>query len=217
MATGQAIQKQTDAALTFARQPKEYVTELSQLLITLQDAYRSKLSEPEQQLWISTLSQGEEQFSMQEIHAAVTEMIKNPPLYEVPGPDGPVTQKWRGMPKLPDLIETMLSLRARRAREAYRQQDERRQQEQRELAKRREEHPEEFFGLADFLNAAKEIIPEVEITIGRDGVQAPAICGMELLPPEPVSPVLMNDDLAQRRIREMKLALAKKFQATEAT
>lgn len=199
----QALQKQTSVALTFAKQPVEFVTELSQLLVTLQDAYRSKLSEAEQQLWMGTLSEGEEKFSMQEINAAVTEMIKNPPLYEVPGPDGPLTQKWRGMPKLPDLIETMLSLRSKRVHAAWLQRDEERKEEQRRLEKRREEHPEEFFGWDDVIRTFTEIKPEADLTSDRNGALVPGKT-MEPVSIEPVSPVLLNDDLARRRIDQMK-------------
>lgn len=132
----------------------------------------------------------------------MTEMIKNPPLYEVAGPDGPVTQKWRGMPKLPDLIETMLSLRTKKSHEAYRQREDKQRVEQRELEQRRDAHPEEFFGWADVLEAIKEKLPEIEISTGRDGIQAPVIC--EILGPEPVSLVLMSAEAASRRVQQMK-------------
>lgn len=194
----QSLQKPTSAALTFANQPDEFLTQLEAFLRTIQDAYRSKLSEPEQQLWIRGLCQGQEKFSMQEIVAALDEMVRNPPLYEVPGPDGPITQKWRGMPKLPDLIETMLGMRSKRAREAYRQREDEQRKEQQRLEQRRAEHPEEFFGLADVLKLAQETIP---ISTGHDGAQAPVIC---VLPPEPVSPVLSSDEAANRRLDQMK-------------
>lgn len=138
---------------------------------------------------------------MQEIVTALDEMIRNPPLHEVPGPDGPVSQKWYGMPKLPDLIETMLSLRTKRAREDKQLQDEQQQEERRKLEKRRAEHPEEFFGLADVLKMAEKILPEIAVSTDKDGIQAPAIC---ILPPEPVSAVLMSDEAALRRVQQMK-------------
>jgi hypothetical protein len=231
MAT-EALQKQTNAALTFELQPDEFLQQLEAFLVTIQDAYRSKLSDAEQQLWIRGLCQGQEKFSMQEMVAALDEMVRNPPLYEVPGPDGPITQKWRGMPKLPDLMETMLSLRSKSAREAYRRREEEQRQEQQRLEQRRTEHPEEFFGWNDLVKTFKEKLPELKTARGWDGVEAPAICCMPevLVSPvgggsdevEPISPVLLNDDLAQRRIDQMKrdffehqAKLAEKFQPRE--
>lgn len=200
------LQKQTSEALTFVNQPGEFLTQLERLLVTLQDAYRSKLSDAEQQLWILTLTEGEEKFSMEEVHRAVTEMIKNPPLFEVPGPDGPITQKWRGMPKLPDLIETMLDLRSKRAREERTERQEREQEEWRELEKRRMEHPEEFFGMGDLAKLIQPgfaAMPHVSVasTGGVDKYGGPEV--------EPVSPILANDDLARQRVQQMKADLAR--------
>lgn len=193
----QSLQKPTEKALTFANQPDEFLTQFEAFLLVMQDAYRSKLSEPEQQLWIRGLCQGQEKFSMQEIVAALDEMVRNPPLYEVPGPDGPVTQKWRGMPKLPDLIETMLALRSKAAREAYRKREEEQREEQRQLEQRRADHPEEFFGWGDVLKALEEIKPEADITLDRNGVMVP---GKTM---EPVSNILMSDEEALRRTQQM--------------
>lgn len=197
----EALQKPTSAALTFESQPEAFLTKLEAFLLTIQDAYRSKLSEAEQQLWIRGLCQGQEKFSMQEMLAALDEMARNPPLYEVPGPDGPVTQKWRGMPKLPDLIETMLALRSRRAREAYRQREEQQREEQQRLEQRRAEHPEEFFGWGDVVKAFEEIKPEADLTIDRNGAMVP---GKTM---EPASKVLMSDEEANRRREQMKADL----------
>jgi hypothetical protein len=167
------LQKQTSEALTFGNLPKEFVTNLSELLTTLQDAYRSRLADSEHQLWITTLSYAEEKFSMQEVHAAITNMIKNPPLYEVDGPDGPITQKWRGMPKITDVIETMLALRAARSREAVKAREERQRLEQMELAKRRQEHPEEFMG-PELLKSIKESLPvATENATDKNGLTMP--------------------------------------------
>jgi GTP1/Obg family GTP-binding protein len=129
-------------------------------------------------------------------------------LYEVPGPDGPITQKWRGMPKLPDLIETMLTLRSKRARETYRQQEEKRHEEQKQLEQRRAEHPEEFLG--DFWERLKQenpellqaaqtrVMPDVKmITTGK-------IDKSGLIEMEEFSHVLSNDEAANRRIEQMK-------------
>lgn len=220
----QAIQKQTSAALIFARQPQQFLTQLEELLVTLQDAYRSKLSAAEQQLWVTTLTMGEEGFSMQEVHAAVTEMIKNPPLFEVPGPNGPVTQKWRGMPKLPDLIETMLDLRSRRVGEARREAEQKRQEEWREMEQRRQEHPEEFFGWADVVKFLKEQgLPRTKNSQRHAQIEAgygaipTAMCMPEvhmqptgetdrygLAEMVEVSPILSNDQVAEQRRQELK-------------
>jgi hypothetical protein len=153
----------------------------------------------------------EEKFSMDEINSAITHMIKNPPLFEVDGHDGPVTQKWRGMPKLTDLIETMLELRKAKGREAVKQQEEKRQRDWLEMTKRRDEHPEEFNG-PELLKSIKESYPEVTFTTGRDGVSAPAICMMPPEREEPSSQVLMNDDLANRRIEQLRKQFAEYVQ-----
>lgn len=143
---------------------------------------------------------------MQEIHAAMTHMIKNPPLFQVDGPDGPVTQKWRGMPKLPDLIETMLDLREQRSRAALKAQEDAREQEFKKLQKERDEHPERFMTFAEVIAKVKQERPELLAGSAPDknGVEVPL--AMPAL--EKISPVLISDEAASRRIRQMKADFA---------
>jgi hypothetical protein len=198
---GTDLQKQTERALIFAHQPDEFLTQLEAFLVTIQDAYRSKLSETEQQLWVRALCQSEEKFSIQEILSALDEIVKNPPLYEVDGPEGPVTQKWRGLPKLPDLVDAMLSLRRKLIQEARRLKAEADAKQYRQLEKDRAEHPENFLGWGEFVTKAKQEHPEFfqGSVPDRDGAKTPL--AME---PERISPVLVNDELAARRVQQLK-------------
>lgn len=87
-------------------------------------------------------------------------MIKNPPLYEVPGPDGLITQKWRGMPKLPDLIETMLDLRKERSRKARIEQEGVEGEKWKAMERDREEHPEKYLSIAQAWKQLKRDVPQ---------------------------------------------------------
>jgi hypothetical protein len=62
--------------------------------------------------------------------------------------------EYRGRPTLIDVLRTMDILQEERAAEFRKEQAEQSRQEWRRLEKRRQEHPEEFFGLADVLQAA---------------------------------------------------------------
>jgi hypothetical protein len=167
----QELQRQTEKPLTFGRQPEEFLTQLGCFMETMQDAYRQKLSEAEQVLWRETLMHGEDRFSIQELHAALAQVVRNPPLMTVDGPDGPVSQAWRGMPKLPDLVDVMLRLREERADAAEAERKRQRDEEFERLKKRRAEHPEEFFGFADVLKTAQE--RGIAMTRDRDGIKVP--------------------------------------------
>lgn len=143
-------------------------------------------------------------------------MVRNPPLYEVDGPDGPVTQKWRGMPKLPDLIETMLSSREKLSNEARRRQEQFEAEEMRRLEQRRAEHPEEFIGWADVVKKLRDDRPDLfqKESPDRDGVKT-----TNAMPVEPVSTILMSDEAANRRrakmIEDLKKHEAEKYQPRE--
>lgn len=132
---------------------------------TLQKVYRTKLPPDELGMWRESLKD----FSVQEFDAAVSEMVKHPPRYELE--DGTI-QVWRGMPKLPDVIQVMLALREKRAAEYRRAQAERDAAHMRELGKLREAHPEKFFGWADFLKEWRDklsnAMPSSEIDLERN-------------------------------------------------
>lgn len=139
--------------------------------------------------------------------AALDEIVKNPPLYEVPGPDGPITQKWRGMPKVTDLIETMLSLRDERKRKVVRQRQEKERQEWKQMEERRRKHPEEFFGNANLAKDVERLLgargmPKVDVAM-TDRVDRYGLPEVEA-----VSPILSNEELARRRLERMKQQFA---------
>jgi len=115
---------------------------------TLQKVYRTKLPAEELTMWRETLKD----YSVQEFERAMSELVSHPPKYELE--DGSI-QVWRGMPKLPDVVQVMLDQREKVAAEYRRRESERMRLEFAELEKRRAEHPEEFSGLADVLKAAK--------------------------------------------------------------
>lgn len=139
--------------------------------------------------------------------AALDEMVKNPPLYEIPGPDGPITQKWRGMPKVTDMIETMISLRDEQKRDAVRQRQEKERQEWKQMEERRRKHPEEFFGNANLAEDVERLLgvrgmPKVKVAM-TDRVDRYGLPEVEV-----VSPILSNDELAKRKLEQMKQQFA---------
>lgn len=67
--------------------------------------------------------------------------------------DGSVTE-YRGRPSLVDVLRTMDILAEERALETRKQRERAEREEMRQLEARRQEHPEEFFSLADVLRAA---------------------------------------------------------------
>lgn len=116
---------------------------------TLQKVYRTKLPAEELTMWRETLKD----YSVQEFEKAMSELVTHPPKYELE--DGTI-QVWRGMPKLPDVVQVMLDQREKVAAEYRRRESERMRAEFAELEKRRAEHPEEFFGLADVIKTYSE-------------------------------------------------------------
>lgn len=100
-------------------------------------------------MWRETLKD----FSVQEFQSAMSELVRNPPRYD-PG-DGEL-QVWRGMPKLPDVLDVMLDAREARVIEHRRRESERLTAEMRQLAKQREQHPEQFIGMSEVIQMAKE-------------------------------------------------------------
>lgn len=118
-------------------------------------------------MWRETLKD----YSVQEFEAAMRELVTNPPRYELE--DGSI-QVWRGMPKLPDVVNVMLDTRERIAAEYRRRESERERQRMAELAKRREEHPEEFMSWQEFCQQLQKEKPELA---ARMGMQMPATNG----------------------------------------
>lgn len=159
------LAKRNAETLTFQRQPQEFLAQLGSRMDTLQKVYRTKLPPDELVVWRESLKE----FSVQEFDAAVTEMVKHPPRYEL---DDGTIQVWRGMPKLPDVIQTMLVLREQRAAEYRRQEAAIEAAKMRELGRLREAHPEKFFGWADFLKEWREklgnAMPKAEIDLDKN-------------------------------------------------
>jgi hypothetical protein len=139
---------------------------LGLFLKTLQTVYRTQLAEAELVMWRETLKD----YSYQEFERAMNHLIKNPPRYD-PG-DGQI-QVWRGMPKLPDVIDTMLDFQQQAAVEYRRREGARLAAEMRELEKQRKERPGDFFGLADVLKEFKEKRPDLAMATDRDGNETP--------------------------------------------
>ena len=122
----------------------------------------------------------------------MTELVSHPPKYELE--DGSI-QVWRGMPKLPDVVQVMLENREKAyvAKEQHRRRQE--EMEYKRLEKRREEHPEEFFGWPDIVKKAKEMKLETKLWMSM------------LQDTENVSPILLGADGGAR---ERELARQKK-------
>jgi len=140
--------------------------DLPTLLATLQESYRTLLSELEHQLWMESLRD----YEYPEIEAAVMEMMKYPPKYTLE--DGSI-QVWRGMPKLPDVLQTILARREEAQRKALvAREQQKRQDEARELddLKKRKAAGEKFWTLEEI---AKEFFEKHPPTQAKPGsVQA---------------------------------------------
>lgn len=161
---GQELAKQTVVIVTFQKQPQEFLASIAAQLDTYQKVYRTRLPDSELIIWRETLKD----YSVQEFTAAMTELVTNPPKYELE--DGSI-QVWRGMPKLPDVVNVMLDLRDKAVAKAREREQEKRRKEFAVLEKQRKEHPEEFFGEADlakhirsmFKMDTPELMPEAEL------------------------------------------------------
>lgn len=86
------------------------------------------------------------------IHNALNRLMSNPPKRELS--DGSISE-YRGRPTLVDVMRTIEIMDEESAAEFRKQQAQREREEYARLEQRRKEHPEEFFGLADVLKAAK--------------------------------------------------------------
>lgn len=139
---------------------------------------------------------------MQEIEAAQVDLIVNPPLQVIDGPDGTVSQPYMGIPKLPDFIQRMFALREKRSQEWRRHEAERQAAEMRELEQEREANPERFMGWGDFIARVKQERPEILATPDRDG----ALTFGKTMPAadEPVSPILLTDSARNAREQELE-------------
>lgn len=93
----------------------------------------------------------------------MNEMVTHPPKYQLE--DGSI-QVWRGMPKLPDVVQVMLDNRQKAIQEYRRREWERQQEEQARLEQRRQDHPEEFMGWKEFCEMLKEDRPDLAAKVG---------------------------------------------------
>lgn len=84
----------------------------------------------------------------------MTELVSDPPKYQLE--DGSI-QVWRGMPKLPDVVQVILENREKSYVDSQRREREKQNDELKALEQQRNEHPEEFFGLKDLVKKAKEM------------------------------------------------------------
>jgi len=91
-------------------------------------------------------------FHLSEIQQALYRLMRQPPKRELP--DGSITE-YRGRPTLVDVTRTIDILREERCQQIRAEQARQHAEQMRELEQRRKEHPEQFFGLADVLKAAK--------------------------------------------------------------
>lgn len=156
---GQEIQKQSAATLTFQRQPEQFLAFIGSFLETFQKLYRIKLPADELAIWRETLKD----YSAGEFESAMTELITHPPKYQLD--DGSI-QVWRGMPKLPDVVQVMLDNREK-AYQRFREIEYQRELAERaRLEKRRAEHPEEFMGWKEFCDMLKQDRPDLAAKMG---------------------------------------------------
>lgn len=75
-----------------------------------------------------------------------------------------------GMPGESDITATITQLQAQDAEELKLARDAKQQEEFAQLQKRRDEHPEEFFGLGDVLKKFTADNPGIELAPDREGV-----------------------------------------------
>jgi hypothetical protein len=104
MAVGSTSTNQIAKQQTQLNAPREFLVRLGVLLTTFQLAYRTTLPDAELRLWRETL----EGYSITEIESALSELLRCPPKQQL---DDGTIQVWRGMPKLPDVIETIFAMR----------------------------------------------------------------------------------------------------------
>ena len=191
------LQKQTDERLTYQKQPQEFLQRMSAFLDTIQKVYRVQIAVPELRIWKETLKD----YSFQEFEAAMNDLVRHPPRYELE--DGSI-QVWRGMPKLPDVVNAILDSREKAFKESMRQQQEKETQELAILEKRRAEHPEEFISLKEIKELAEKIWKEK----GKSRIAG------EMPESEPVSSVLLGLDggARERELERQKKLLEGEYQ-----
>jgi len=166
---GQEIQKQTAVTLTFQRQPEAFLTQVGTYLETMQKVYRTKLPADELDIWAETLKD----YSFQEFDQAMKHLVANPPKYELE--DGTI-QVWRGMQKLPDVVDVMLDFREQAVLDARKREHELRRKEFAILEKRRAEHPEEFIGMHEL----QKIAQSLEVGVRRPPDAKPVFPDLDL-------------------------------------
>lgn len=105
-----------------------------------------EMGDMEYQDWLETL----EQQPLESVAAALDRLMRCPPKRELP--DGSI-QEYTGRPNLVDVLRMIERMADERAQEAHRQSNEEHMREMREL-RRRKDAGEQFFGIADVLNAA---------------------------------------------------------------
>src|SRR5690349_22142734 len=103
IAMDQGVVNQTTAAAEYEKRRKE----LSGYLQTIQEIYRADLSDAELAIWWGTL----QDYPMTEIQSAMDNLMRHPPKFEITGEQ----QIWRGMPKLPDVLQKIFETREYRA------------------------------------------------------------------------------------------------------
>ncbi len=157
-------------------------------------------------MWCETLKD----YSLQEFDKAVKNLITHPPKYELE--DGSI-QVWRGMPKLPDVVSVMLENREEEMRKRRLVESERRNQELRQREKRRQEHPEEFFGWEDLLKEFENKIGPFPRSIDRNGKMVP----MRGWPQEPKELTDAEYEDRKEMLRQQKKMIESKYQTSESS
>lgn len=185
--------KPNDAAIVSVSRQKGWRAAMARFLVTLQESYRTEISDGEAELWMEMLSP----YGFEEIKAAAMDLMRHPPVQRL---DDGTTQKWTGMPKVQDLIAAIEEEQQRQA-QLKRQQEQSR--EMAELQKRREAG-EEFFGIADvFAEFAKEKPELYEKHLGvLDGIKSAVETGREKRQGKMtavMSAPLTDEQLEQRR------------------
>jgi len=194
-----ARRKQESSGLSNALSSLSVLAPLDQLLATVQVRWPfPEMGDLEYQDWKQILTP----YPVGEIAAALNRLMTKPPEH-----DG---EEYRGRPSLVDVTRTIAILRDEaRVEERERERVEKDQAQER-MAKRREEHPEEFFGWPDVLKAAQEAY--AQRSIDRNGIALP-VPGMADVSDERVSPVLANDIARDARVKfleqQKKMLLAK--------
>lgn len=136
------------SALSTGRAGLAELTQLEKLIARVQIRWpHPEMGDLEYLDWRESLKSS----PLEKIQAALDRLMTEPPKQRQG--DGSVTE-YRGRPSLVDVLRTMDILAEERALETRKQRERTEREEMRKLEARRQEHPEEFFGLADVLRAA---------------------------------------------------------------